>query len=226
MSAGSLTVHGRTLSPSACASARSFGVRLRQNIDQVPQPAAATSAGQRARNRAARIPRATARSRRRAPAPPYSCRPISIVRHEVSNSGARRFISTSVRQSNDCKVTRSATSRSRTTARTSVANVAGSGVSPAGRRDLGLDVESHRLAARLGQVEQFGERGEALAVARPLIGERARVLRRRIDAADVVAPQLGEGQRMNLRPGSGEPVPRAVAHEVGHEIRVVPDDET
>ena len=45
MSPRSFTVHGRTLSPSACAAARSPGVRLRQYIDHVPQPAAFTNAG-------------------------------------------------------------------------------------------------------------------------------------------------------------------------------------
>ena len=45
MSAGSLTVHGSTLSPSAAASATSAGVTLRQNGDHVPQPAALTRRG-------------------------------------------------------------------------------------------------------------------------------------------------------------------------------------
>ena len=53
---------------------------------------------------------------------------VSIVRHAVAISGARFFTSTSVRQSNDCTVTRSAIPLFRTVSTTRRANVCGSTV--------------------------------------------------------------------------------------------------
>jgi hypothetical protein len=130
ISAGSLTVHGNTASPRACASATSAGVRLRQNIDHVLQPAALTSAGTEPPS-FARLRPACQRDAPSAAGVIVFMLVDSIVRHDVRMRGSSFLTSTSVRQSNDWIVTRSRICASCSTSMTTRAKAAGSGASPA-----------------------------------------------------------------------------------------------
>src|SRR5207244_13016113 len=60
------------------------------------------------------------------------------------------------------------------------------------RRDLGPDIEAHGLAARLAQVEQLREPGEALTIDGLLPGKLPTIWAHGIDASKLVALELGE----------------------------------
>src|SRR5437879_1576344 len=73
------------------------------------------------------------------------------------------------------------------------------------RRQLGLDVEAHRLSRIADQLEQLGQGRDALPVDGLLPGELVRVHARRIEAADVESLELGEGQGVDGGPRLGQP---------------------
>ena len=80
---------------------------------------------------------------------------------------------------------------------------------------LDLDVEAH---VRSGHGEELFEGRETLAVDRLLLGILLGVFARRIEPADVVALELGQGERADGRPGGGDPLaiePRQVGIEQG-----------
>ena len=145
ISAGSLTVHGSTFKPELVRLAMRAVVALRQ----IRRPDRATRRLHETRQRAVVGVEIETRSpRRRTVAGRLHV--VAVLgfgrQAAVGSSGASFFASTSVRQSNDCTVTRSATPASRTASTTRRAKVAGSTVS-SGRvgRELGLEVEPHRL---------------------------------------------------------------------------------
>ena len=153
---------------------------------------------------ARRLRRASAPSRRSARASRPACHgdgaspsrftvslfAVSIVRHAVAISGASFFTSTSVRQSNDCTRRRAPRSRRRESRRRRAARTSpGSSVSsPLRRRDLGLEVEAHGLAAAPHEREELvPASGTRSPSAGCCSGNCLRVAARRIEAADVVA---------------------------------------
>ncbi len=122
------------------------------------------------------------------------------MRQTVSISGASFFAATSVRQSNDWMVTSGSSPDARIASTVSFANVAASTVAPAlsGVILVSMLSRAGRLRA-LTSVEHLGERGEALAVLRPLLGKLLRVAAVGIEPADVVAREFGERQRVDRR---------------------------
>src|SRR5687767_15212118 len=90
--------------------------------------------------------------------------------------------------------------------------------------DLRLDVEAHRaVAALLDERKDVGETGDALAVDRLLFGKRSGVLAARLDAADVVLPELLVGEVDDRRSRRIQEPARGVARMVGAEQAIVAD---
>ncbi len=95
-----------------------------------------------------------------------------------------------------------------------------------GRRQLGLDVEAHMMRAAVAhQVKQLGERRDADAVHAVLLRQGRGVGRPGLQPPDIVALDLGQGQRVDRRPRAGEELAVGSAGMVGVEAAVVADDQ-
>ena len=82
--------------------------------------------------------------------------------------------------------------------------------------ELGFDVEACAFRRRTS-----ASRGMRVPSTGCCCGKRLRVLRAGPQAADVVALQLGEGERADGRPGRGDPLAVGAARDVGIEAAVV-----
>jgi len=91
------------------------------------------------------------------------------------------------------------------------------------RADLRLEVEPHRVSARLRELEQRVEGGYALAVDGALLRELPRIVARRIEPPDIVGRELREGERANGRSLDRQEAAARVARDVGIEARIVRD---
>ena len=95
----------------------------------------------------------------------------------------------SVRQSNDCTLARAARPAARIAAATAVAKASGSGVSApeVGVILVSMLKRTWSAPARAHELEQLGQRRNARAVGRPLLGKGRRIGAARLEPADVVA---------------------------------------
>ena len=82
-----------------------------------------------------------------------------------------------------------------------------------------------RGAAALHQIEQLGQRRDARAVDRPLLGKARRIGAARLEPADVVALHLGERERADRRAFGVEEFPVRTARVIRIEPAVVADDQ-
>src|SRR5258705_128046 len=80
-------------------------------------------------------------------------------------------------------------------------------------------------AARLAEIEQLRELRKTFAVGCALFRELLCVRALRIDASDVVTPELRESQRANLWPLRRKPLSLGIADEIRTEIGIVRNDD-
>ena len=199
---------------------------LGRRLPEERRPDRAARALHQARHRARRArrrrgPPSTARGR---VAPLHVVEaPCWIVRHTVRISGASRLTSASVRQSNDCTVATASSRSARQKSTTALANISGRRRlhRPIGS-ELRLDVEATRLRRTTAPARRprasVGMRSPSTGTCcGPLLGVPAL----RIEAPHVVAPQLGERERVDRRPRGGEPPAVGAAHDVRVERRIV-----
>ena len=193
ISAGLFTVQGSTFRPIAWASLTFAAVTLRQNGDQTAQPAALANDGTEP-PWAAEIESGQPR-RRPCTAPADRVHAAALDREATgrrsrARDGAPRSAPASRRIGSCCArpalprriaSTASWAKRSGSTVRSGLVGIG-----------LDLDVEAHLRSCHRKKLRQGRE---AFAVDRLLLGELLRIFGRRIEPADVVALELGQGQR-------------------------------
>ena len=203
---GSLTVQGITWRPERPG----LRQRCRGHVAETGRPDGASRGRYQARRRAVEIVDVeSCRPRRRAGRPRCRVSPLppSMVRQTRSISGAIRRMATSVRQSNDCTATRRARSARMASLRRRRRS-RGRRVGPEVGRDLGLHVESDVVGLHPPyQVEDLREGRDAGAVDPLLPGNRRGVGRAGLEAADVVALELGQGQGVDGGPRAARNLP-------------------
>ena len=95
------------------------------------------------------------------------------------------------------------------------------------RPQLGLETEAYPVVTGLRDERQdLRQGGNAFTVHGALLGETSRVFGFRIQTADVVGVELLEGQAVDRRAGSPEPLPIRATGEGWIQTRTVADDET